>query len=79
MLDINSVSQAVGQMIQHGAGHKKLMGVNVDGREEGGTCSHTLTQAREARSDSSDSYSVLAAAAAPLFGKALFATQHLKT
>ena len=38
-----------------------------------------LTQAREARSDSSDSYSVLAAAAAPLFGKALFATQHLKT
>ena len=75
MLDINSVSQAVGQIIQHGAGHKKLMGVNVDG----GTCSHTLTQAKEARSDSSDSYSVLAAAAAPLFGKALFATQHLKT
>ena len=31
MLDINSVSQAVGQIIQHGAGHKKLMGVNVDG------------------------------------------------
>ena len=31
MLDINSVSQAVGQIIQHGAGNKKLMGVNVDG------------------------------------------------